>query len=99
MLNMITRQQAITTLGILETSGLLSKEIQNRLADIIKCIQGEQEGVHWWGAERSDYCLARYRQKDISEKEKTDYENILLKHMFWPSCMELQNHTVNINNY
>ena len=41
MLNMITRQQAITTLGILETSGLLSKEIQNRLADIIKCIQGE----------------------------------------------------------
>lgn len=97
MLNMITRQQAITTLGTLANSDLLRKDMCNRLKDILRCIEGEQYGLHWWGACRSDYCIVNTLAEKLTRREELEAENVVLKHMFTPSLTELENNEVDLD--
>lgn len=46
-----TRKEALETLAKLIDSNLLSDDMTNDLSDIMECIEEEEEGFFFWGAE------------------------------------------------
>lgn len=87
---MITRDKAIETLVFLESNELLSDELKNDLADIRCCIEAEQNGTHFWGADDAEYMemnIARREDLWTEEAEKKCLD-IYNAHRFEPAPYE-----------
>lgn len=87
---MITRNKAIETLVFLESNELLSDELQNDLADIRCCIEAEQNGIHFWGGDDSEYLELNVATREdlLTEEAKQRCMDIFKAHRFTPAPYE-----------
>ena len=87
---MITRDKAIETLVFLESNKLLSDELQNDLADIRCCIEAEQNGIHFWGGDDSEYLELNVATREdlLTEEAKQRCMDIFKAHRFTPAPYE-----------
>ena len=65
----ITREQAQGTLYDLINSGILDKEIEEKLQDVVNCIDAENEGLFLWGADDDADELFICRRDDLYSDE------------------------------
>ena len=87
---MITRDKAIETLVFLESNELLSDEFKNDLADIRCCIEAEQNGIHFWGGDDSEYLELNVATREdlLTEEAKQRCMDIFKAHRFTPAPYE-----------
>lgn len=87
---MITRDKAIETLIFLESNEILSDELQNNLADIRCCIEAEQNGIHFWGGDDSEYLELNVATREdlLTEEAKQRCMDIFKAHRFTPAPYE-----------
>lgn len=87
---MITRDKAIETLVFLESNEILSDELQNDLADIRCCIEAEQNGIHFWGGDDSEYLELNVATREdlLTEEAKQRCMDIFKAHRFTPAPYE-----------
>lgn len=87
---MITREEAIQQLYDLVQADVLNDEIALKLNGIVECIEGENDGLHLWGA--SDYEVTRlytaYDEKEYTDELEDELNGIYNKYHFEPSPYE-----------
>lgn len=87
---MINRDDAIEVLRNLTESDILSEEIEEKLEQIILCIEEEQDGRHIWGATSDDWTELHiaYRSDLWTDDLAMKMENICQKYSFVPAPYE-----------
>ena len=87
---MITREKAIETLLFLESNDLLSIELQGELADIRCCIESEQNGIHFWGGDDSEYMELNVARREVLWTAEAEQRcmDIYKAHRFTPAPYE-----------
>lgn len=87
---MISREEAVDILTMLEESEILNEEIQDKLGDISTAIEKETEGLHIWGSEEDDWTelYVAYREDHWTDELKARLEGIDKKYRYTPSPFE-----------
>lgn len=90
MSNAITRDQAIETLCDLIDSGILSEEIEGKLAEIMNAVENEKYGLHLWGADNEEYdaLCTSVREDLLNDEYRNKVQGIYNKYAFLPSQFE-----------
>lgn len=87
----ITRTEAIRVLRRLEECGILNEELENGVADILRCIDAERDGLHIWGAEDEWVKLyIAYREDLWTPELKAELQAINDKYSFVPAPYEAE---------
>ncbi len=66
---MITREEAVEILNRLLDSWILDERFDRWLADIVKCIEAEDEGLFLWGADYDYIDLYVTKREDLITDE------------------------------
>ena len=86
-LTLITRNEAVDVLLTLVNSGILDKNIEEKLAEISTIIEDEEIGYHFWGADHSERVIlfTATRVDLITDEMCEECNRIADKYSFTPS--------------
>lgn len=87
----ITREEAVETLADIIDNDLLNEDIQNKLEEIMICIEYEKHGYHAWGAgfDLSE-CFVAHRADMWTDELEQKVRGISKKYSFTPSPYEAE---------
>ena len=90
MFKMISREEAIDVISMLEESDILKDDLKEKLTDIRTCIEAELQGWHFWSANDDDYVeLHIARRSDLwTDEVKQKCEALDKAHTFIPAPYE-----------
>lgn len=96
---LITRDEAIAVLTKLINSNILSSDIEADVYDILRVIENEKIGYHFWGADEKEYMklFTAVRSDLVTDDYRKECQEISDKYAYAPSDHEAAEIEANID--
>lgn len=85
--NFINRRDAVALLLKVLANHKLEEDEEQKMMDIIHCIEAEMENYHEWGADTSEAVILHFPtdSRQIKSMDKDELRRIYMKYRFIPS--------------